>query len=208
MLPPPETDQLTTPRTPKLRGRFWKGTTRYRRKDSEGNIIGKILEPITPEEFAANMEGGKFVKPEHRAFVTLIYYSGVREQEANRVTPENFTVTRTAIFFDVGKRLKHSETTPALKLPLKAPYMGLLKDRIQETPKGQKLFPFSSKTCYNIMYRAGFHYPHLCRLSRITNLFEQGWTVTQVRSWTGLSLSALNYYLGTVDTAKMGDKLS
>jgi integrase len=188
-------------RVPKPHGKFWKGT-RYRR---EGH---KILESFTPEVFIENMEHGKFVRASHKPYAVLIYYSGVREMEAKRVTPENFTVTRTAIFFDVGKRLKHSETTPPLKLPLKAPYMNLLKERILATAKDERLFTFSAKTAYNIMYRAGFHYPHLCRLSRITNLFEQGWTVTQVRSWTGLSLSALNYYLGTVDTARMGDKLT
>ena len=190
-----------TIRIPKPHGKFWTGT-RYRR---EGH---KILEPFSQQDFIQNMEHGKFVRPEHKAYAVLIYYSGVRELEGLRVTPENFTFTRTAIFFDVGKRLKHSESTPALKLPLKLAYMDLLKKRILETQKGERVFPFSAKTAYNLMWRAGFSYPHRCRLSRITSLFEQGWTVTQVRSWTGLRLETLNDYLGIVDTQRMGDKLT
>jgi hypothetical protein len=45
-------------------------------------------------------------------------------------------------------------------------------------------------------------------LSRITKFFVDGYTIAQVRSWTGLSLAALEYYVGIVDTQKMGDSLA
>lgn len=183
-------------------GKFWKGQTRYRR---EGH---KILEPITPEQFAENMTSGEFLKPNYRPYPVLVYYSGVREKEALRVKPENFIQSETALYFEVGQRLKHGNKTPPLKLPLDKPFMNLLKEQIDVTIKETRVFPFCPKTAYNIMYRAGFHYPHLCRLSRITNLFEQGWTITQVKNWTGLSLAALNFYVGRVDTEHMGDKLT
>jgi len=52
-----------------------------------------------------------------------------------------------------------------------------------------------------------FKYPHYFRLSRITNFFLEGWNIAQVRTWTGLSLKALNYYVGLVDITKMGETL-
>lgn len=98
-------------------------------------------------------------------------------------------------------------TTPPLTLPLGAPYMNLLKQVIEETAKGERLFPYSPKTCYNIVHRA-FKYPHLFRLTRITWFLLNGYSTTQVRSWTGLSLAALEYYAGLVATVKMGESLA
>jgi hypothetical protein len=109
--------------------------------------------------------------------------------------------------FDVGQRLKHSKETPKLKIPLSAPYVPELKKTIEDTTKGKRVFPYCPKTGYNIVRRA-FHYPHYFRLSRITNFFLDGWTIAQVKSWTGLSLTALEYYVGVVDTQKMGDSLA
>lgn len=176
------------------------------------------------------MEKGTFIEEAHRSYPVLLYYSAVRKTEALRTTREDFTVTKRKIIWDVGPRLKklrHRQkgielteeqyqellakkrnliTTPALPMPLDAPYMDLLKQRILATPPGERLWPYSPKTAYNIVARA-YKYPHLFRLSRITNFFEDGWTVAQVRNWTGLSLAALNYYIGVVDIQRMGNSL-
>jgi hypothetical protein len=169
---------------------------------------GKILTPLTDREFSEGMEQGHFVQPSHRAYCVLLYYSAVRKTEASRVLREQLQITRTNLVFEVGKRLKHGMVTPPLSLPLAAKYMPLLRDAVEATPSHQRVFPYSPKTCYNIVHRAGFKYPHLARLSRITNFFLEGWTIAQVHSWTGLSLSALNYYVGLVDIARMGASLA
>jgi hypothetical protein len=169
-------------------------------------LEGKIQTPLTDEDFKEGMEHGKFLKPNHKAYCVLLYYSAVRKTEGQRARREQFRVTESAIYFEVGDRLKHSLHTPALKIPLGAPYVDLLKEAIESTHERQRVFPFSPKTAYNVVRRA-FKYPHLFRLSRITNFFLEGWTVPQVRSWTGLSLNALNYYIGLVDIARMGESL-
>jgi hypothetical protein len=191
---------------------------------------GKITTPITEDEFAYGMEKGVFMSPDQKSYPVILYYSAVRKTEALRTVKEDFIVTKKKIVWDVGPRLKklrHKQkgielteqqynelllkrrnqiTTPALPLPIDAPYMDLLKQRIEETKQGERLWPYCPKTAYNIVSRA-FKYPHLFRLSRITNFFEDGWTVAQVRNWTGLSLSALNYYIGVVDINRMGQSL-
>jgi len=53
-----------------------------------------------------------------------------------------------------------------------------------------------------------FYYPHHLRLSRITNFFSRGFPIAQVRSWSGLTLSSLEFYVGTVDIEKMGRELT
>jgi len=137
----------------------------------------------------------------------LLYYSAVRKAEALRAIKEQFDVREDAIYFSVGKRLKHGLETPPLKIPIDALYVDELLSAIKDTQEHRRVFPYCLKTGYNIVARA-FKYPHLFRLSRITNFFLEGWTIAQVRSWTGLSLRALEFYVGLVDITKMGESLA
>lgn len=167
---------------------------------------GKIETPITEQEFKLGMDTGKFVERSHRPYITLLYYSAVRRTEASRVLSNQFKMYPDKIMFDVGQRLKHSKTTPALPIPINAPYVWELQDLIRSTPKDERLFEFTSRTGYNIVHRV-FKYPHWFRLSRITWFFLQGFSIAEVRSWTGLSLRALDYYVGLVKIEKMGQAM-
>lgn len=168
---------------------------------------GKLVIPMEEVDFLRAMETGKFVKFQHRAFAVLLYYTAIRRGEALRTVPEMFQITENEIVFDVGVRLKHGIQTPPLKIPRTAKYAEDLVFAIQNTFENSKIFPFSEKTAWNIIERAFGSYPHYFRLSRITNFFESGWSIAQVRSWTGLTLQALNYYVGTVDIDKMSKSL-
>ncbi|MGA2681514.1 MAG: hypothetical protein ABSF44_06905 [Candidatus Bathyarchaeia archaeon] len=42
---------------------------------------------------------------------------------------------------------------------------------------------------------------------RALNFFDEGWSIAAVRSWTGLTLAAFNYYVGIVDIDKMSKSL-
>lgn len=164
------------------------------------------MTPLTDKDFLEGMENGKFVNSNHRAFVALLYYSAVRKSEALRANREQFQATRTDLVFSVGKRLKHGIETPPLKIPLSAPYVDTIVKAVREAPPGKAVFPYCKKTGYNIVARC-FSYPHFFRLSRITNFFLEGWTIAQVHSWTGLTLKALDFYLGIVDIDRMGKTL-
>lgn len=167
---------------------------------------GKIQTPLTDEEFLEGMRAGKFVQPEHKGFVALLHYSAVRKKEALRARRDQFRLTGDRIIFDVGKRLKHGIVTPSLIIPLSAPYAKEILDAVKKTKPGERVWPYSDKTGYNIVRRV-FKYPHYHRLSRITNFFLAGYTIAQVHSWTGLTLKALDAYVGLVDVIKMGESL-
>lgn len=169
---------------------------------------GKIERPLTEEEFLEAMRKGRFVKRKHRGFVALLYYTGIRRGEALRAKKEQFRLYYRKIYFDVGKRLKHGIKTPALIIPLKAPYADEIWYAVEHTEPGHRVWPYSDKTAYNIVRRAFNTYPHHLRLSRITKFFLKGYTIPQVHSWTGLTLKALNYYVGLVDVKKMAESLS
>jgi integrase len=178
---------------------YWKGKTRYRK-------AGKKLNPLTDQDFLKGMKEGLFIGENHRAFVALLYYTAVRKSEALRATKEQFQVTDRDLVFSVGARLKHGIETPPLKIPLAAPYVDCIFSAIEHTKPEKIVFPYCKKTGYNIVARC-FSYPHFFRLSRITNFFNEGWTIAQVHSWTGLTLKALDYYIGLVDIDKMGKSL-
>jgi len=87
-----------------------------------------------------------------------------------------------------------------------APFVESIVDSVRATKEDKRVWPYCRKTGYNIVHRV-FHYPHYHRLTRITQFFLEGFTIPQVQSWTGLSLGALNYYIGLVDVSKMGASL-
>lgn len=168
---------------------------------------GKILTPLSDNDFKAGMNTGTFIEERHRAYCVLLYYSAVRKKEGLRCLREQFTFTDDSLLFSVGKRLKHGIETPSLPLPFNATFMDDLVEAVKDTKQGARVFPYSDRTGYNIVARA-FKYPHLFRLSRITNFFLEGWTIPQVHSWTGLTLKALDYYIGLVDVKRMGESLA
>lgn len=149
------------------------------------------------------MKTGRFDKPKHKALVALYYYSGVRKTEATRALKEQFRKQSDLIIFDVGVRLKHGKHTPPLVIPMSAPYANYIWAAVEHTAPGARVFPYCPRTAYNVVHRA-FKYPHYFRLSRITNFFSEGYTITQVKSWTGLTLTSLDFYVGIVDVNKMG----
>lgn len=200
---------------------------------------GKIVKVVTDKEFAAGMEGGRFANFQHKAFPVILYYSAVRKLEALRALKSQFTITDKDLIFDVGPRLKKIRrrrkgktlsqkqidkimikrwdqlSTPPLPLPLDAPYMNLLVQRVQDTEGDEdRVFPWCAKTGYNIIDRV-FSYPHLFRLSRITWFFSphpeigrpRGFSIAEVKNFTGLSLGALDYYIGLADVQDMGRAL-
>jgi len=170
-------------------------------------IEGKLTEPMSDRDFIDGMEHGKFVQESHRAYCVLLYYSAVRKSEARRALKEQFRLTPKFLVFEVKRRLKHGIETPPLKIPVKAPYVDSLVSQIEKTPEAGLVFNFSDKTAYNAVRRV-YHYPHFFRLSRITSFFAEGWSIAQVKNWTGLSLAALEYYVGLVDIDKMAASLA
>ena len=171
------------------------------------NCKVKITNPLTDKEFLEGMQHGHFVRrPQHPGLIAFLHYTAVRVTEGLNMRKEQFHITPTLLFPDIGHRLKGSRSTPPLKIPMDAPFVESIVDSVRAARKKGRVWPYCRKTGYNIVHRV-FHYPHYHRLSRITQFFLDGFTIPQVQSWTGLSLGALNYYIGLVDVSKMGASL-
>lgn len=174
---------------------------------------GKILIPLTPEQFHEGIEEGHFCREKHKAFAALLYHTGLRVTEVLRARKEQFSLQDDKIYFDVGKRLKRGIKTASLMIPLDKPSASLIWDAIEDTKPKKRVFPYCRKTGYNIIARV-WSYPHHFRLTKITNLLTPrknergvtipGFSIPQLKSWTGLTLGALNFYVGMVDIEEMG----
>jgi len=165
---------------------------------------GKVEQPITPEEWVNYMDNGRFVSRKHKGFCAVLYYFAVRKGEALKAMKEQFKVGETEFFWDVGERFKGSRRTPTLSILKNLPYVNEIGLAVKNTRDRKKVFPYCLKTGYNIVDRVFPMYPHFFRLSRITQMFNEGWTITEVRSWTGLTLNALNYYVGLANIRRKG----
>ena len=169
---------------------------------------GKITAIMSSEDFKNIMEHGEFKKKRHRSFFILLYYTGVRLQEGIRVKREQFKRSADTLYFDVGTRLKNGLTTAPLPLPLSLPYLNELIHAIRYTKKGERVFPYCKRTGYNIIARV-CHYPHYLRLNRITQFFQEGYNIAQVKNWTGhKTLKGLEPYIGLADINEMGKSLA
>jgi len=172
------------------------------------NYKQKIQIPISDAEFSRKMPFGKFVLiPDHQAFVAILQLTGLRVSEALALKKEQFTFTEDSLYLDVGERLKHSHTTPPLEIPIDAPYMEEIRLTVDRAPGGERVFPYCRKTGWNIVHRV-FKYPHLHRLSRITNFALDGATIPELKTWTGLHTATLDHYIGFVKIRKMGKSLA
>ena len=165
----------------------------------------KITVALSDQEFIEGMERGPFLKPKHKALLALLHYSGLRRSEIIKPVKEDFYKTKEFLYFNVWVRLKGSKRTVAIPLSLKAPYVDLIVKAVDYTRKGQRVFPYSSMTVYNIVHRV-FKYPHLHRLTQITWLIKEH-GVLIARQWTGLSLRTLEYYCELVGLEKVGRSL-
>jgi len=172
---------------------------------------GKILVPLTEQQFNEGMTEGHFCKESHRGFAALLYYTGIRCTEALRARREQFSLQNERIYFEVLKRLKHGSLTPPLTVPLNKPYAQTIWKSVEQTKPKKRVFPYCRKTGYNIVSRLWF-YPHHLRLTRITDLLNardkhgaRRFSIPEIKTYTGLTLSALNFYIGLATIEKMGE---
>lgn len=179
---------------------------------------GKILYPMTDEEFAEGLENGHFVQKKHRGLGVLLWLTALRISEALELRREQFRIVGNTLYIDTGIRKKKRKFTrdgrprklkppDPLPIPLAAPYIEELLWAIENTKPNERIWPYTTRTGYNIVRRA-WKYPHFFRLTRITDFIDKGYRMHHIKSWTTLSAAAIDAYVGLVELKKMGESLS
>jgi len=169
---------------------------------------GKIETPISDKNFFRILTENKLsLGTERIAFLAILFYLGIRVSEALKLRPESFKIEGEKLFIDVGVRLKHSKRTPPLSVRLNRPFVDDIVKTVSKTKPTRRVWKFSRVTAWKIVRDTFDRYPHYFRLNRITNLFEKKYSVSKLKSWTGLTLSSLNYYVGVVSVSELGENI-
>ena len=171
------------------------------------NYSDKILVPAKPEAFKEAYELGKFAKQDHKAFFTVLYYLGIRCSEALAIKKEDVKIYPHSVFINVY-RLKNSRSTEPLELNREWLGVNHLIKVVNETEPNERVFPYCRKTGYNIIKRGIDAYPQYLRFSMITNFLLWGWSIPEIRGYTGLSVESINYYILSVDLKKRHQELT
>lgn len=141
------------------------------------------------------------------AFAVILYYTGVRVSELLRAEKTAFTITDTALIFNVGKRLKRGKETEPLSMPLELPFIEDVAKWIKHHRKGS-LFSFNRVTAWRIIRDTYQAYPQYFRLNRITFFLREGMSIPEVMSWTGHKrMETLNAYMGVVSMERLSKSL-
>jgi integrase len=159
---------------------------------------GKQTKSMTQEEFLAAMEKGHFMKPRHKAFLALLYYTGSRKAEILELTPEAWQVAPDALIVRV-KAKKHGVERGAYILRRDLPYVNDIAAAVEKTRPAKRIFPFTPSTAWNVVKRIlPKHYPHYFRLNRAVHFLDKpDVTLDEVRQWFGWkSLRTVDHYLG------------
>jgi len=160
------------------------------------NYNKKQTRQMNYEEF----ERGLYDLPQDRqAFLSILFFAGVRVSEALALTSNDISCTPDTIYIQFF-RLKGSKQTDPTPIPRTAFASWLCSQE-------GKLFPWCRKTGYNIVHRAyeGF-YPHFFRQNRYTDLAEK-FSLATVVSYSGLNPLSVEYYITKVDIKKVGKSL-
>jgi len=73
---------------------------------------------MSVEDFKQKLESAE-IRLEQKAFLVLLWHSGVRKSEAYERVKEDMEITETYVIVDFHQRKKHGETVPPLKIPRK-----------------------------------------------------------------------------------------
>jgi len=160
------------------------------------NYNKKITRQMDYDEFESGLRD---LEQDRQAFLSVLFFAGVRVSEALALTSSDISCTPSTIYIQFF-RLKNSKQTDPIPIP-RTIYTSWLCS--QDGP----LFPWCRKTGYNIVHRAfeGF-YPHFFRQNRYTDLAEK-FSLATVVSYSGLNPLSVEYYITKVDIKKVGKSL-
>ena len=144
-------------------------------------------------------DGIQELDPDRQALLTLLFFSGCRISEALALTANDITCSGEFIYVNFY-RLKGSKQTDPQALPRKDALIWLCDQE-------GKIFDFCRTTAYRTVKKVFPNlYPHYYRLNRVTKTIEKFGAATVVNT-LGLSLQAIQHYIGKIDISKVGESL-
>jgi len=160
-----------------------------------------------------------------KSFLAVLYWTGLRKTEVHGARSHKYVLPPTKgpghkqplirytdpipgilkedimqkgdmLFITAVARKKGKREAP-LELWTDFPYVNLIVEQRQRTPKGQRVWPITEWDSWNLMKQIDAKkYPHFFRFNRITELCANPkMSVADVCSWTGLTPQTINEYM-------------
>jgi len=160
-----------------------------------------------------------------KSFLAILYWTGLRKTEVHGARPHKYVLPPTkgpshkepltrytdpipgilkeditqkgdTLFITAVARKRGKREAP-LELWIGFPYVNLIVEQRQRTPKGQRVWPITEWDSWNLMKQIDAKkYPHFFRFNRITELCANPkMSVADVCSWTGLTPQTINAYM-------------
>jgi integrase len=163
----------------------------------------KITSPMDYDKFKPAIQDLPIRK---QAFLSVLFFSGVRVSEALALTPNDILCAENMIYITFN-RLKGSKQTDPIPLPKQDALLWLCEGSAQFLPLEDRLFPWCRKTGYNIV-KCVFPilYPHYFRMNRLTKVGEKYGLATMI-NFSGLAPTSVSHYIAKVDIKKVGKAL-
>lgn len=155
----------------------------------------KITRLMDYQEFR---EGIASLDIDRQAFLSILFFAGVRVSEALALTSDDVNCTEETIYIEFF-RLKGSKQTDPIPLPRTAPLEWLCHQE-------GELFIFTRRTAHRLVKKTFGYYPHYFRMNRITQISEQ-FGDSYVYSYTGICAQSIDHYRGKVDIKRVGKAL-
>ena len=156
----------------------------------------KITRQMDYTEF---QEGITDLPQDRQAFLSVLFFAGVRVSEALALESNDISCTADTIYIQFF-RLKGSKPTDPTPIPKTNALSWLCSQE-------GSLFHWCRKTGYNIVNRAfPSMYPHFFRMNRITKISEKHGDAF-VYSYVGICAQSIDHYRGKVDIKRVGQAL-
>jgi integrase len=152
-------------------------------------------------EYPTFKEAIKELPIQKQAFLSILFFAGVRVSEALALTSHDINCTEDIIFVDFF-RLKGSDPTDPIPLPKRDSLLWLCEQE-------GKLFPFGRRTAHRLVKKTFPNpalYPHYFRMNRIVKISDKFGDAT-VYSYVGISAGSIDHYRGKVDIKRVGKAL-
>jgi len=155
----------------------------------------KITRPMEYDELDRELDD---LPEDKQALIRLLFFSGCRVSEALALTSNDISCTEKFIYVNFF-RLKGSKQTDPQRVP-RQPLKYLCGHE-------GRIFPFTRRTAHRWVKKVFSDlYPHYFRLNRFTKSLENFGASTVVNTY-GISLVALQHYIGKVESKKVGEAL-
>jgi len=146
---------------------------KYKKKQEE--IIGF-------QEFKDGLENLASLRD--KSFLAMLYWLGIRISEVLERVREDFWIKKGTLYVRAPPKKKGLKRSP-LEISVRLPYVNLIVEQVQRTPRRSRVWSFSYMTGWRFVKKANPDwYPHFFRFNRASKFCEDPEvTIQQLLSW-------------------------